>query len=173
MSAQSYVVRDAAPADIPAMIAMKRKLAAIEGSEATLRTNEQDWRRQCFGPQRRLTALIAEQDGSAVGMIIYGEIYYAGWPEPALHVCDVFVEPQCRRQGIGRALFGRVAARAGALQSPMLELEVRTDNPARKFYRACGFERVRHCMTYVASAAVIQELMQQWEPVASLLANAG
>ncbi len=162
----AYVVRDATPTDIPSLILMKCKLAASEGTENTVRANERDWRQQCFGPQPRVAALVAEQDGAAVGMITFSQHPYAGWSEPAIRVDDIFVEVSHRRRGIARALLGAVAARAHALRSPMIELSVRDDNPARKLYRACGFERVRHCMTYVAGQAAISELLVA-EPTAA------
>jgi ribosomal protein S18 acetylase RimI-like enzyme len=162
----AYVVRDAVPADVPSLILMKCKLATSEGTENTVRADERDWQQQCFGPQPRVAALIAEQDGVAVGMITFSEHPYAGWSEPAIRVDDIFVDVPYRRRGIARALLGAVASRAHALRSPMIELSVRDDNPARKLYRACGFERVLHCMTYVAGQAAITQLLGA-EPTAA------
>ena len=63
-------------------------------------------------------------------MATCSERYYTGWPEPALYVGDLFVDPAFRRRGVARALLSRVAALAITRGSPMIELTVRDDNEA-------------------------------------------
>jgi len=52
------------------------------------------------------------------------------------------VRPDLQRQGIGRALLGQSIATATAAGATSYFLEVRADNPARRFYEDCGFEQV-------------------------------
>ncbi len=47
-----------------------------------------------------------------------------------------------QRQGIGRALLEQSVATARAAGASTYFLEVRNDNPARRFYEDCGFEQV-------------------------------
>jgi ribosomal protein S18 acetylase RimI-like enzyme len=146
-------------------------LAATEKAEFAVRSTEQDWLRDGFGSQARFTAFIAEQEGAGIGMITCTERYYTGWPEPTIHVVDVFVEPGYRRRGVARALLGRVAALAIARGSPMIELTVRDDNPARNLYRRCGFQRVGHCVNYVAGLPTLAKLKGESEAGLSRLAG--
>jgi GNAT superfamily N-acetyltransferase len=161
----AFVVRPATPADIESLVRMKLALAAAEKAEDAVRATGQDWLRNCFGPNARFTAYIAEHEGAGIGMITCCERYYTGWPEPTIYVADMFVEPRYRRRGIARALLAQVAALAINRGSPMIELTVREDNPARNLYRHCGFQRVRHCVNYVAGVSALAELAAEtWAP---------
>jgi len=46
-----------------------------------------------------------------------------------------------------------------AVRSPMIELTMHADNAAREFYRRAGFERVEHCVHYVATGAKLGMLI--------------
>jgi ribosomal protein S18 acetylase RimI-like enzyme len=50
----------------------------------------------------------------------------------------LFIEPVCRRQGVASALMAQVATLARDVGSPIVELTVRADNPARSFYSDSG-----------------------------------
>ncbi len=161
MQPTACLVRPARPADVPALMRMKVALAHAEGAEHALRATPADWLRDGFGPHARFSAFIAEHQEVPVGMATCSERYYTGWPEPALYVGDLYVEPPFRRRGIARALLARVAAQAVACGSPMIELTVRDDNEARDFYRRCGFQVVEECVQYVAGAPTMAALARQ------------
>jgi ribosomal protein S18 acetylase RimI-like enzyme len=169
MQPLGFLVRPATPADVGSLVRMKMALAATEKAEFAVRSTAQDWLRDGFGSGARFTAFIAEHEGAAIGMITCSERYYTGWPEPTIYVVDIFVEPRHRRRGIARALLGRVAALAIARGSPMIELTVRDDNPARNLYRRCGFQRVGHCVNYVAGLPTLAKLTAESEAELSRL----
>jgi ribosomal protein S18 acetylase RimI-like enzyme len=154
----AFEVREARPADVPSLVRMKLQLAIAEKAEHAVRATERDWLRDGFGPNPRFAAFLAEHEAAVIGMVTCSERYYTGWPEPAIYVGDIYVEPSFRRRGVAGALLARVAAHAIARASPMIELTVREDNPARNLYRRCGFERVGHCVNYVAGVARLVEL---------------
>ncbi len=158
MEPNAYRIRPAAPADVPALMDMKLKLARAENAEHAVRATAQDWLRDGFGPNARFIAFVAEQEGVALAMLTCSERYYTGWPDPALYIDDLFVEPPHRGRGIARALLGRAAAYALARNCPMIELTVRDDNAALAFYARCGFGRVDHCVNYVAGQYALVEL---------------
>lgn len=151
MRSASFGVRPACSADVDSIMRMKAQLAAAENATFALRWTHADWLRAGFGANAWFRAYVAQCDDTIVGMVIYSEHAYTGWGEPALYVQDLFVEFEYRRQGIGRALLARVAADALARGSPMIELTMHTDNPAREFYRRAGFELIEHCLHYVAA----------------------
>ena len=142
---------------------MKTRLAVAENAAFALRWTQADWLRECFGTGARFCIHVAECDDANIGMVIYSERRYTGWREPALYIQDLFVELEYRRHGIGRALLARVAADAVALQSPMIELTMHADNPAREFYRRAGFELIEHCVHYVAAGAGLAMLVDDAE----------
>src|SRR5262249_29165149 len=76
------------------------------------------------------------------------ERYYTSWAGCTLYIQDIYVEPAWRGRGIGAALLACVAALALERGSPLVELAVRKDNPARGLYGRLGFHQV-HCANYI------------------------
>ena len=158
MQPSACLVRAARPEDVPALVRMKLLLARAEHAEHAVRATEQDWLRDAFGRSARFRAFVAEEGGVLIGMVTCSERYYTGWPEPAIYVGDVFVEPGHRQRGVARALLRSVATHALALGSPMIELTVHDGNSAREFYRRCGFQVVEQCVNYVAGGPALAAL---------------
>jgi ribosomal protein S18 acetylase RimI-like enzyme len=153
----AYRVRPATPADVPALLRLKQQLAILENAESVLRATAQDWLRDGFGPRARFTAFVAEHAGPAVGMVTASERYYTSWAGCTLYIQDIYVEPAWRGRGIGAALLGRVAALAIERGSPLVELTVRADNPARRLYGRLGFHQV-DCANYVIAGPALADL---------------
>lgn len=156
--APSSCIRQATPADIPALMRLKRLLAEGEGSLHAVRASAADWLRDGFGPLPGFCAFVAETDGAIVGMATCSRRVITGWNGPVIFLQDLFVEPAHRRRGIARALTARVAAFACELGSPIVELTVRSDNPAQAFYRKNGFMPLPQCLTYVLAGAELSAL---------------
>jgi ribosomal protein S18 acetylase RimI-like enzyme len=153
----AFQVRPAMPADVPALLRLKRQLAIMENAEFVLRATAQDWLRDGFGPRARFTAFVAEHTRTVVGMVTASERYYTSWAGCTLYIQDVYVETEWRDRGIGAALLGCVAALALERGSPLVELTVREDNPARRLYGRLGFHEVQ-CANYVIAGAALADL---------------
>src|SRR5215469_7581555 len=153
----AYRVRPATPADVPSLLRLKRQLAILENAEFVLRATAQDWRRDGFGPHARFTAFVAENAGAIVGMVTASERYYTSWAGCTLYIQDIYVDPAWRGRGIGAALLGCVAALALERGSPLVELTVREENPARGLYGRLGFHQVQ-CANYVIAGAALANL---------------
>jgi ribosomal protein S18 acetylase RimI-like enzyme len=146
----AFTIRPAQPADIPDLIRMKIALAASDDALDAVRATPADWMQDLFGDAPRFVAFVAEHDSAAVGMAICSERYVTGWPGPTIFLQDLFVDQTHRLHGVGAALMARVAAYAGERGSPIIEINVRADNPACHFYRKHGFEHVSNCVVFVA-----------------------
>ncbi len=97
----------------------------------------------------RFESLLAIADGTTCGYCIYFETYSSFLAKPTLYVEDVFVLPQWRGHGIGAALFGRLAALAKQRGCGRMEWMVLDWNePAHRFYRALGAERLVEWQLY-------------------------
>jgi ribosomal protein S18 acetylase RimI-like enzyme len=152
-------VRAATPADVRALLRLKRQLAIVEKAELALRATEGDWLRDGFGPRAQFTAFVAEHAGTIVGMVTASERYYTSWAGCTLYIQDIYVDPPHRGRGIGTALLGCVAALAIERGSPLVELTVRADNRARRLYRRVGFQQI-DCASYVAAGAALAALAE-------------
>ena len=81
--------------------------------------------------------LVAERDGAAVGYVGCQIVLDEGY------ITNVAVSPDCRRQGVARALLDELKARAVQAGLSFVTLEVRASNaPAIALYEGAGFVRV-------------------------------
>lgn len=157
----TFHVRSARPEDIPALIRLKRLLAQGENALHAVRANEADWLRDGFGPDAGFIAFVAEDASGVIGMATCSERVITGWNGPVIFLQDLFVEPHCRQHGVASALMARVAVLARDLGSPIVELTVRSDNPAQNFYLRSGFQPLPHCLTFVLAGPALAALADQ------------
>jgi GNAT superfamily N-acetyltransferase len=134
-------IRTATPADVPQILAFIRALAAYEREPDAVTATEDDLLRHGFGANPFYFCLIAEQSGQPAGFALYFFNYSTWKGRPGLYLEDIFVQPEFRGIGIGKALLQRVAAVAVEMDCPRLQWEVLDWNtPAIDFYRAMGAE---------------------------------
>lgn len=100
--------------------------------------------------------LVAEQDGAAAGYVGCQTVLDEGY------ITNVAVSPDCRRQGIGRALIAELAEQAKRAGLAFVTLEVRASNmPAIALYEGAGFKPVgvrKNFYTAPAEDAVLMTL---------------
>ena len=166
-------VRAAQPADIPALMRLKRALAQGENSLHAVRANAADWLRDGFGADAGFTAFVAEDAGNVIGMATCSQRIITGWNGPVIFLQDLFVEPDYRQHGVARALMARVAAHARDLGSPIVELTVHADNPAQMFYLRHGFQPLPQCLTYVLAGPALTALAERDREQSEKLSLAG
>ena len=134
-------IRTATPADIPQILAFIRALALYEREPDAVTATEEGLLRDGFGPQPCFACLMAECDGRPAGLALYFFNYSTWVGCPGLYVEDLFVAPEFRGQGIGKALLQRVAAIALEKGCKRVQWQVLAWNePAIEFYRALGAE---------------------------------
>ena len=134
-------IRPATPDDVPQILDFIRALAAYEREPEAVTATEVDLMRHGFGPNPFFFCLIAEQDGIPAGFALYFFNYSTWLGRPGLYLEDLFVLPEFRGLGIGKALLQKVAAIAVEKGCPRLQWEVLDWNtPAIDFYQAMGAE---------------------------------
>jgi ribosomal protein S18 acetylase RimI-like enzyme len=169
MTAPACAIRMARPEDIPALFQLKRQMALAEDAADTLRASETDWQRDMFGAQPRFVGLMAEVDGGPIGMATLVERYYPAWAGPLFALDDVFVTPEYRGRGVGKALLAHAAAETLRRGAPFIELTVRTQNPARRLYESLGFQPVRGAMIYVLTGNALAALAQALQTIGAAI----
>jgi len=134
-------IRTATPNDVPEILAFIRGLARYERAPDAVTATEADLLRDGFGPNPYYFCMIAELDGRPAGFAFYFFDYSTWLGRPGLYLEDIFVHPEFRGQGIGKALLERLAAIAVEKGCCRLKWEVLDWNtPAIDFYRAMGAE---------------------------------
>jgi GNAT superfamily N-acetyltransferase len=132
-----YSIRPATIQDAPAITAMIHEFAEFEHLETSVL--EDDIERDGFGPSPKFRALIAEWNREPAGYAIFFEFYSSFQGRAGLFMDDIYVRPEFRQQGIGKALLAHVAALAYKEGYFCLRWEVLDWNAtAIDFYRSLG-----------------------------------
>lgn len=155
----STTIRSATPADVPQILAYIRALAAYEREPDAVTATEEGLLRDGFGARPFYSCLIAEHDGQATGFALYFFNYSTWMGRPGIYLEDLFVPPEYRGLGIGKALLQRVAAVAVEMRCPRLQWQVLDWNtPAIDFYRAMGAEYMDEWRTARVSGEALMRL---------------
>jgi GNAT superfamily N-acetyltransferase len=135
-------IRLATAADVPQILAFIRALAVYERAPAgAVTASEEGLLRDGFGAQPFFECLLADFDREPAGFALYFFNYSTWRGQPGIYLEDLFVLPELRGRGIGKALLQRVAAAALRKGCRRLQWEVLDWNtPAIDFYRAMGAE---------------------------------
>jgi GNAT superfamily N-acetyltransferase len=134
-------IRKATEADVSVILDFIQALAIYEREPDAVSATEEGLLRDGFGPNPFYFCLIAEHDGARAGFALYFYNYSTWMGRPGLYLEDLFVHPEFRGLGIGKALLQKVAAIALENNCPRLQWEVLDWNtPAIDFYRAMGAE---------------------------------
>ena len=132
-------LRDAGPGDLGTIVRLVRALAEYERLAHLAVGTEADFGRWMFGPVPRAHALVAELGGATVGFAVWYYGFRTFQAKPCLYVEDVFVQPEHRGRGVGRAIFRDLARRAVAEGCDRMEWTVLDwSAPAIDFYRSIG-----------------------------------
>ena len=135
-----HSIRVATPADVPLILDLIRGLAVYEREPDAVKTTEADLLRDGFGERPCFECLIAETaEGEAAGFALYFYNYSTWRGHAGIYLEDLYVSPEHRGKGIGKALLTRVAAIAVAEGCPRLEWSVLDWNqPSIDFYHQLG-----------------------------------
>ena len=132
-------LRPAVTSDVALILRLIRELAEYEREPDAVLATEADLLRDGFTEPRRFHALIAEWDGVGVGFALYFYSYSTWQGRAGIYLEDLFVLPEFRGKGIGKALLAKVAAIAVAEGLPRFEWSVLDWNqPSIDFYHQMG-----------------------------------
>ena len=136
------LIRTATATDAAQILAFIRALAVFErAAPGAVIATEEGLLRDGFGPNPFYQCLIAEHDGQSAGFALYFFNYSTWMGQPGIYLEDLFVHPEFRGLGIGKALLKQVAAVAVEKGCQRLQWEVLDWNAtAIDFYRAMGAE---------------------------------
>jgi len=102
-------LRAAAPADLPVILQLIAELAAYEREPDAVEANEAQLEAALFGPNPRVFCDIAEWNGQPVGFALWFYNFSTWKGRHGLYLEDLFVRPEHRGRGIGKALLQRLA----------------------------------------------------------------
>jgi len=102
-------IRNADPQDIPVILSFIRELAEYEREPKAVQATEADLRRDGFSSSPKFRVIISEWDRDPVGMAFFFHHYSTWQGRAGIYLEDLFVRPQFRGKGIGKALMVHLA----------------------------------------------------------------
>ena len=139
--AELISLRPATSADTPQILAFIRGLAEYEKLSHVCFATEESLRQTLFGARPFAEVIIAEYDGQPVGFALFFHNYSTFRALPGIYLEDLYVVPDRRGQGIGKALLRELARLAIERGCARLEWSVLDWNsPAIEFYKSIGAE---------------------------------
>ncbi len=135
----SLSIRRAEERDAALVFGLIRELAEYERLAHEVDATEADVATALFAPQPRVFADIAEWEGRPAGFALWFYNFSTFRGRHGIYLEDLFVRPEFRSKGIGKALLSHLARRCVAEGLPRLEWWVLDWNePALRFYRSIG-----------------------------------
>lgn len=115
------------------------ELADYEKARHEVETTEQDLHDVLFGERPRAFSLICELDNRPVGFAVYFYNFSTWLGKYGLFLEDLYVTPECRGHGAGKALLRHLAKQAVSEGCGRFEWNVLDWNkPSIQFYESCG-----------------------------------
>jgi GNAT superfamily N-acetyltransferase len=155
-------VRRALPEEAPILLELIRGLAEYEKLDPPDEAAQQRLVRDIFGGRPRLEAWLVFADGAPAGYALTLETYSSFLALPTLYLEDIFVKPEFRGCGAGKALFLHLVAEAERRGCGRMEWVVLNWNkPALGFYERFGAQRLAEWIPMRLTQADFRRLLTE------------
>ena len=139
MKISDLVIRPATVADVPIILELIRELAMYERAPTEVTATEEELVDVLFGPRPAAEVLLAFEEETPVGFAVFFHNFSTWLGRPGLYLEDLFVRPEQRGKGYGRALLVHLAKIAHERGCGRMEWAVLDWNePAIQFYKKLG-----------------------------------
>ncbi|MBK1990698.1 GNAT family N-acetyltransferase [Sphaerospermopsis aphanizomenoides BCCUSP55] len=161
-SHSNLIIRFVEPSDCTVLFELIQGLAEYEKLSDAVTGDAQALKEHLFGERKYIEAILAELSGQAVGFALFFHNYSTFLTKPGIYLEDIFVLPEFRRQGIGKALLTKVAKIAVERDCGRLEWSVLDWNiSAQTFYRNMGAKILEDWRICRVTEDVLTELANQ------------
>ncbi len=152
-------IRVASAQDVPLILTLIKELAEYERLSHEVVATEGSLREWLFGDRPVAEVLIGEHAGEAAGFALLFHNFSTFLGKPGIYLEDLYVRPEFRRAGVGRALLTHLARLARERGCGRVEWSVLDWNePAIGFYRDIGASPVSGWTVYRLTGEALQEL---------------
>ena len=139
MKTENFAIRPAKAADVPVILELIRALATYERAPNEVTATEDGLNKVLFGEKPAAEVLLAFENETAVGFAVFFHNFSTWLGRPGLYLEDLFVRPEDRGKGYGRALLIHLAKIARDRGCGRMEWAVLNWNePAIQFYHKLG-----------------------------------
>ena len=153
----AFLIRAAVPGDAETILRFITELAVYEKAGHEVEATVASVRQSLFGEGAVSKALICERDGVPVGFAVWFFSYSTWQARNGLYLEDLYVTPEMRGSGAGRAMLkylARIAVEKGCGRFEWSVLD--WNEPAIRAYRAIGAEPMTEWVRYRLSGAALE-----------------
>lgn len=148
-AAADIAIRPARPEDVPHLITLIQELAEYERARNDAKATEELLFAALFGPTASAYCHVAERDDQVLGLAVWFLNFSTWLGRPGIYLEDLYVRPEARGSGAGRALLRELAAICVQRGYARLDWAVLDWNePARKFYERLGAQAMTDWVPY-------------------------
>jgi GNAT superfamily N-acetyltransferase len=160
MAAADLSIRPAGEADVPTVLALIRALAEYEhAAPGALSITEGLLREAMFGSPRGIEVLLASVGQEIAGFAMFFHNFSSWRGRRGIFLEDLFVRPEMRRIGVGRALLAELARTALARGCVRIEwLVLDWNQSAIDFYRSLGAAPLEEWTTFRIGGPALEAL---------------
>ena len=159
MARRGLVIRRGTERDVPTILELIRGLAEYERLAHEMEATAARVRAHGFGRRRYFETIICRRRGTPVGFALYFFTYSTFLARPTLYLEDLFVRPEARGSGAGKALLralARIAVRRGCGRLEWAVLD--WNRPAIGFYKRLGAKLRRQWILTRLTGAPLRRL---------------
>lgn len=146
---ENVKIEKATPQDAPVILSLIKELADYEKMLDLVTATEESIHEALFGENACAESLIARYENEAVGYAIFYHTFSSFRAARGLFLEDLYVKPEMRGHGIGKALLSRLARLAVERGCVYMEWMVLDWNePSIKFYENLGAKVMDDCRAF-------------------------
>ncbi len=152
-------IRPATEEDVPLILSFIRELAEYERLSHEVSATEDLLRESLFGERRGAEVVIGDHGGEPAGFALFFHNFSTFLGRPGIYLEDLYVKPEFRGKGIGRAMLAYLARVAKERDCGRLEWSVLDWNdPAIELYKSIGAVPMDGWTVYRATGEALDEL---------------
>jgi len=155
----AFEIREATESDVPLILQFIRDLAEYEKLAHLVVASEEKLHATLFGSSPFAEVVIAEEDETPAGFAIFFHNYSTFLGQQGIYLEDLFVKPEYRGRGYGKALLARLAQIARARDCGRVEWAVLDWNePSIAFYKSLGARAMDDWRTFRLTGEALERL---------------
>ena len=155
---ENLEIRFASKNDVPLILEFIKGLAEFEKLAHEVVATTDILNETLFGEKSFAEVIIAELDGKPAGFTLFFHNFSTFLGRPGLYIEDLYVRPEYRGKGIGKALLSFCAELAKERNCGRMEWWVLKWNPARKFYDKIGAKSMDEWVVYRLEREAMEQL---------------
>ena len=155
----AFQIRSAIASDVPQIFNLIQALAEYEKLSHQVTGTAEDLKEHLFGDRVSAEVIVAEIKDKVVGFALFFPNYSTFLTQPGIYLEDLFVLPEYRRRGIGKAMLSHLGKLAVARNAGRLEWSVLDWNAsAIAFYQDMGAKVLPDWRTCRVTEAALTDL---------------